>query len=530
MSPTRRVALASIVFAFATTACPSRSTTAPTPAASSRSPLPRGGTLVVAYPHEPATLNPYVGGGDAPATRDLVRPLLPSLYRIGPRGERSLSLLAAEPAVSHGPPFAVTLRLRSDARWSDGVAVTTKDLIFTWHAIASARNTVVSRDGYDQIAGIAAASDAEATITFKAPFARWHDLFWAVLPEHRLRSVPFATALAAAYPVSGGPFVLRSWTRGLEIVFERNPRAWGTEPALDRIVVRFVPDATTALQLLRRREVDALGPYHAVDLQRRASLVPGTALTTDRGATWAGLWLNVRSAELADVRVRRALAHSLDRLLVEAGIVRDEGEPLQSADPAPGRAAVPFAAYGQDLARARTLLDQAGWRGAGTRTRNGRELNVTVATVGLDEIPTRVLRALHAQAERVGIDLNVVDLDGAEVWRDWLRTPRFEAAFVVVRDPPLGSLRARFESTRRATSNLTATADAELDRLLRAADADGSAAAVSAEQRVATLVPVIPLYRVVVALTAGPAAGGLSANASADGFLWNAEGWFRRSA
>ncbi|MGH2725519.1 MAG: ABC transporter substrate-binding protein, partial [Actinomycetota bacterium] len=40
----------------------------------------RGGELVVAYPHEPATLNPFVTGGDATATRDLVRPLMPALY------------------------------------------------------------------------------------------------------------------------------------------------------------------------------------------------------------------------------------------------------------------------------------------------------------------------------------------------------------------------------------------------------------------------------------------------------------------
>jgi hypothetical protein len=47
---------------------------------------------------------------------------------------------------------------------------------------------------------------------------------------------------------------------------------------------------------------------------------------------------------------------------------------------------------------------------------------------------------------------------------------------------------------------------------------------------VGALVPVIPMYLVTVGVAAGPAAAGVAASASADGFLWNSNAWFRRAS
>jgi peptide/nickel transport system substrate-binding protein len=330
--------------------------------------------------------------------------------------------------------------------------------------------------------------------------------------------------LASSWPVSGGPFVFKTWTRGLQIVYERNPRAWERVPALDRIRVEFVPDVVTAFQLLERGEIDALGPYPGVDMQRRGALVPA-GVTSDIGATWAGAFLNVRTARLADARVRRALALSIDRRAIALGLVRDEGELLNDLAPIGSGA---FASLKPDLGEAKRLLEAAGWAlsSSGVRRKAGRELSFTFAIVGADQLPSRISHALHAQAERAGFDLNEVSLEADRFWRDWLRGSRFEAAFLVVRDPGGGALRARFGS--RQGGNFSKLADPTLDRLL--ASADGSLESPSLEQvaqRLAALVPAIPLYRMRVVLIAGLHARGLQANASADGFLWNAAEWSR---
>ena len=477
----------------------------------------------MAYPHEPATLNPFVRGGDDPPTRDLVRPFLPSLFRLGPGGERTRSLLASDPVVSPGPPFTVTLALRGDAVWSDGAPITASDIRFTWQTIVNRHSAIASRDGYDQITSVDVVSPMQARVVFAHPFARWMDLFDRILPSHVLSGKPFDTALATTFPVSGGPFVFSSWTPGLQIVYTRNPRAWDGEPSLDRIVVEFVPDVVTAFQLLAAGKVDALGPYPGVDVARRAGLVPGAHVSADIGATWDGIFLNTRDQTLADARVRQALALAVDRPGIVSGLVRDEGRVLDALTPG-GTPAF----GGRDLARAKALLNAAGWTGSGTRTRSGHELSFTLAVAG-DELPDRVLAALHQQAADAGFDVNVIDMNAGELWHDWIWGSRFEAAFLELRDAPGGELRARFDSAYRPPNgfNVSGIADGSLDTSLRGIDASVAGAEAAAEHRLFAETPAIPLYQTEVVLVAGPHAGGMVADASADGFMATAAAWFR---
>ena len=535
-SRTLRRAAGPVVLALVLAACPGDDGP-PGPGATKGREPDRGGELVVAYPHEPATLNPFVTGGDNPATRDLVRPLMPALYRLGPGGAREPWLLEREPLSAEvgGTPFSVRLRLRADAKWSDGRPITAGDLRFTWQAVM-ASSKVASKDGYDRLSDVLVESPTVARLVFKQPFARWRDLFSAglgVLPAHALGGkTDISAALGRSWPVSGGPFVLKGWTPGLELVFDRNPNAWGGGPLLDRIRIQFVPDPVTALQMFERGLVDVVGPYAGIEMARRvAQARRGATVTRDRGATWVGLFLNVRTSALSDVRVRRALALSLDRQTVVEGLVREQGMDTNTASGGdPARTDSTFRRYDYRPAEAERLLDAAGWRGSGsdTRRKGSARLTVTLASVGSDELNERVLRALNAQAGSVGIDLNLVSLDADRFWGSWLSGSRFQAGVVIERDPPGGAARARFGPS--GAHNISRLSDQSLRSAFDTADAtlDDAATAVDAPWlRLSELVPVIPLYVLEVTLAARPGVFEVVASASADGFLWDAARWWR---
>ncbi|TMK15946.1 MAG: hypothetical protein E6G68_10375, partial [Actinobacteria bacterium] len=147
-----------------------------------------------------------------------------------------------------------------------------------------------------------------------------------------------------------------------------------------------MPDPVTALQLYARRSVDVLGPYVAPDLARRSLAARrGTQVTTDRGATWVGLFLNTQSLILSDVHVRQAIARSLDRPAIVEGLVREWGEELDAPSAGDGlRTAPTFDRYPYGAGRAAALLSGAGWKtvkGARSRRRGAMELSITVATV-----------------------------------------------------------------------------------------------------------------------------------------------------
>jgi hypothetical protein len=176
------------------------------------------------------------------------------------------------------------------------------------------------------------------------------------------------------------------------------------------------------------------------------------------------------------------------------------------------------------------LLEAAGWqaRSGGPRRKGRTDLSVTLAAVGADELSQRILRALNLQAAQVGIELNLVSLDADRLYGSWLSSSRFEAALLIERDPPGGALRGRFgpgwphNVSRIEDAALTAALD-QADRTLD----DDDPGVDTPFQRVAELVPAIPLYLLEVTLAARPGIREVNASAAADGFLWNAHRWWR---
>ena len=531
---TKRLAglAAFVALALCLAACPSSGGKGP--GSIGRHPVP-GGSVVVAYPYEPSTLNPFVPGGDSPATRDLVRPVMPALYRLGPRGSRVPWLLASEPVAADigGTPWGVRLHLRPDAVWSDGTPITASDLRFTWKAVTTSPG-VATRDPYDRLKDVVVETPHVARLVFGKPFARWRDLFSAglgVLPAHALHG-DVSKLLRGSWPVSGGPYLLKSWTRGLSMVFERNPRAWGIRPLLDRITLEFVPDPVTALQLYGSGGVDVIGPYAAVDVARRARAArAGTVVSSDRGATWVGLFLNAADPLLSDVRVRQAIARSLDRAGIAEALVRTSGAALDAPGGAlASRTSPVFGRYALSQSNARAMLSAAGWRvvkGARARRRKGKELSITVADVNTDELIQRVARTLNADASEVGVDFNLVAVDAPDLWGAWLESTRYQAAILVGRDPPGGDVRGRYSLA--GPHDLARVDDPRLRTAVETADAtlnDGAPAVLAPLQRLATLAPVVPLFTLDVTVAARAGVNGINASASADGFLWDCDSWW----
>jgi peptide/nickel transport system substrate-binding protein len=483
-----RAGVATLALAVALTACPAEGPD-PTPTADGTLPRPSPeGTVTVAYPSEPATLDPFHPDGDNPPTRDLARLLMPGFYRVDPDGERVLWLLAEEPTVTTEPRFEVRVTLRDDAVWSDGEPITVRDVRATWRLATDTDRPAWARAGYDQIRRIVPQGDRIARIVFRRAYPAWRDLFSAglgLVPAHGAPS-------GRRWRVSGGPFVLQRWRAGLDMVFRPNPRAWDAAPSVSRLRVVFVPDASGALELFRLGRVDVLGPYHAPDWQRRVGDVAET-VSSDLGDTWAGVLFNVGASPVSSVEVRRAFVQAIDRERLARGLVQSEGELLLSVGPRGPTIGTPRDA----VVGARRRLGREGWTGEPIRTRSGAELRFTLAAAP-EDLTFVVAEALKFQAARAGFIFETVPLDAERLWGSWLDGEEFEAAYLIWRDPPEGALRARAG---------------------RAGPGEWSAG------RVERLVPIVPLYRVAVTLGSSARVGGVRSSATADGPLWNAHEW-----
>src|SRR5205807_6927420 len=137
-----------------------------------------------------------------------------------------------------------------------------------------------------------------------------------ILPAHLLASLPDVNR--AAYnrkPIGTGPFIVDRYDTESTLVLRANPDYWRGAPKLREVHFLIVPDPNTRALMMRTGEADLY--YQPADnLVADLSKVPGVhTLDVPFNELWY-LAFNTRRPPLDDVRVRRAIAMSVDRSYV----------------------------------------------------------------------------------------------------------------------------------------------------------------------------------------------------------------------
>jgi peptide/nickel transport system substrate-binding protein len=349
--------------------------------------------LRVAIQQDLKNLNPLLNSN---TTDGLVASLLfEPLVSANARGQEVPMLAAEVPTQANGgisrDGLTITYHLRRDAYWTDGVPVTSRDVQWSWEAIMNPNNDVISRHGYDEISSIGTPDPYTVVVHLKERFSPFVDTFFApsdqpypVAPAHVLARYPNINEISFNDDpsVSDGPFRFGQWAHGDHITLLRNDRFFMGKPHLKEIVLRVVPDENTSVNLLAS---------HAIDWMFQASIE--TYPQISRLADVRIAWMNVNGDEniqlndarpfLRDVRVRQAIAYAIDkRQIVDALTYGQEREATEDIpywmwafDPA-------VHSYPYDPAKARALLEEAGWRPGpdGVMRKNGQPLVLVEVT------------------------------------------------------------------------------------------------------------------------------------------------------
>lgn len=159
--------------------------------------------------------------------------------------------------------LTITYHLRKDAKWTDGVAVTSKDVKWSWSAIMNTANNVVSRHGYDYVKSVDTPDAATVVVHLKQKFSPFVNSFFAesdqpypVAPEHILSKYPNLNAIQfnGEPNVSDGPFRFAEWSRNDHIDLVRNDDFFMGKPNLDRVEIKVIPDEDTSVTCCARTE------------------------------------------------------------------------------------------------------------------------------------------------------------------------------------------------------------------------------------------------------------------------------------
>jgi len=215
---------------------------------------------------------------------------------------------------------------------------------------------------------------------------------------------------AIANPVGTGPFKLVSWTRGVDIRFERSPSYWQEgKPYLDGLVFRIVQDPTTAAAVFQSGEADVFLFPPAEAIEAAPSWATVAKLATGIGAAEAGITFDSGDprSPFADVRVRQAVAHAINRQALLQAIYKVFTATNQLGVAGAWSYNPNVRGYAYDPERARQLLAEAGYP-------NGFATTLTVTNTPQNRA---MAAAVQSDLQRVGIRVEIQVVDAARYFQ-----------------------------------------------------------------------------------------------------------------
>jgi peptide/nickel transport system substrate-binding protein len=376
-----------------------------------------------------------------------------------------------------------------------------------------------------------------AIVHYSEVYAPYLDQFWrGCLPKHVLEGKDLNSYPPYdRNPVGNGPYRVKEWKTGEYLLLERNEDYWKGPPPIRQILFRFLPSSNTRLNQLRSGEVHIVDNV-PLDKVTEAESVPGLTVSRTMANSYAHVALNSREVPaFRDVRVRRALAHAIDRDAIARDVLEGVVTVVDSVIQPPSWAFnsdVRF--YEYDLEQATQLLREAGWEdsdGDGVVDREGEPLSFIGTTRAGHAEWEKVLQVLQAQLRQVGVHVEIRNYEPTLLGELWFtgKTQFFLSAWTLPADPEI-TLFFAADRTPPAGRNIYFYENDELTEILYASDQTvdrqrRTELLFRAQEIVARDVPLIPLYNRTIVSAFPQSLHNVKPNPTNAGLFWNVHEW-----
>ncbi|MDD0857003.1 ABC transporter substrate-binding protein [Arthrobacter alpinus] len=212
-----------------------------------------------------------------------------------------------------------------------------------------------------------------------------------------------------------------------------NPKWWGQKPKLDKIIMKVVARDSLA-QAYANKEIDAIIVGTSKDNYDTAKKREDGVMQQSGGVTWSHITLNASKGPLADVKVRQAVAHAIDRDTIAASRLSPIGAPITNQNNyifMPGQKGYEdngTAAIGYDVAKSEALFKDAGYaKGSdGTLAKGGTALTLTYTLPANNPVSEQIFKQVQANLKVVGVTLKNNSVPSDKYFSDYVTPKNFE--------------------------------------------------------------------------------------------------------
>jgi ABC-type transport system substrate-binding protein len=319
----------------------------------------RGGTLRMAMPYNPGTVDPMTGrnGPDFNVLYAVFDPLID----FDPKSLELKPGLAAR--WRFVDPKTLVLDLQKGVRFHDGSAFDAEAVKFNLDRCAEDKRSNVKAD-LVTIDHVEVADAHKIALHLKQPNAGLPAML-----TNRIGCVVSPTAVKKQggnvdrHPVGTGPFRFVDWQDNVSFKLVRNPDYWRAGlPYLDGVDIRIINEPNTLARSVLVGEAD-VGADLFIQQKLIADRAGGVVTVTSPALTFFGVFLNYANPPLNDVRLRRALNYAINRDEFNAVIMSGFAETTSTILSRKHWACDPETAgfYQHDPETARALVREAGY-------------------------------------------------------------------------------------------------------------------------------------------------------------------------
>ncbi|GHH70651.1 hypothetical protein GCM10018781_30760 [Kitasatospora indigofera] len=429
--------------------------------------------------------NPYQVDGTYGGAVEIMRALEPSLFRVDASGTfQPVADYLVDAKVTSTSPQVVTYKLNPKAKWSDGKPLSHLDFKAVWQA-SSGKDpayNIANPAGYELISGVEQGADpGEVKVTFAEPYADWQNLFRPLVPAAGIATPDdFNKGWVEKVPITAGPFrigVADKTAQTLQLV--PDPDWWGEKPKLDKVTYRVMTQSATT-QAFLNNEIDLAAAGTATAY---GQLKDAKDAVVRSASPWDEVHISFGGGgALADQKVRQGLGRALDRQslikIANNGVPVDfkllgnhifmpnqTGYQDNSGD------------WGKfDLAAAKKLLDEAGWKEDGPgrpRTKDGQALELHwILNDGTTQAQVDLATAAQNMWLAVGAKVDIDKVPSNDFFAKYVNQGKFDIASWRNTDSfPLSTSLSNFRLPQgdNVFGNFSKLGSPEIDALLKKA-------------------------------------------------------------